>query len=154
MLNCTVWSFLKHLYYFFHWILIVTDVNTPIKFYYKMRITEKKKWNRNLRTNWWVSSLLSPEYPMKTSLSSCRGQNMVIWEGFQIRWDFRSQSWIKNYEILVQSFVSLQSLIFIYRDLKTKPETKTKAKACPKHKDLSNCRVLEAVKSSKAPDMV
>ena len=40
---------------------------------------KKKRWNRNLRTNWWISSLISPEYPTKTNLSTCWDQNMAMY---------------------------------------------------------------------------
>jgi len=50
--------------------------------------------------------------------------------------------------------VSLESLKFIYRNLKTKIKTKSKTKACPKHKDIANCKNLEAGRSSKTPNMV
>ena len=95
---------------------------------------KKKRWNRNLRKNGWVSSLLAPEYPTKTNLSTCWDQNIAMYlRGLPNKVRFQKLK-LKNYRLLAQLFVSLGSLKFIHRKLKTKIKTKSKRKACPKHK--------------------
>ena len=95
---------------------------------------KKKRWNRNLRKNGWVSSLLAPEYPTKTNLSTCWDQNIAMYlRSLPNKVRFQKLK-LKNYRLLAQLFVSLGSLKFIHRKLKTKIKTKSKRKACPKHK--------------------